>query len=84
LDHQLGDDEKVRIGLMADHVVDIIARRYSLEPSEVVDAVKWVQQHKEFVSRMKHGGWLSLLSVIIGALLLSMWEGVKALVKGKQ
>ena len=62
--------------------VDLLARRYGLEPREVVEAVKWVQQHRDFVAKMKHGGWLSMISIVVGAAILAFWEGVKAFARG--
>lgn len=68
--------------MQVDLFVDLLAKRYGLEPREVVDAVRWVQAHKEYVARMKHGGMLSLVGIVITAAALAIWEGAKAFVRG--
>lgn len=70
--------------MQVDLFVDLLAKRYGLQPNEVVDAVKWVQHHKEFVASMKKGGFLSLFGVLISAMLLTVWEGAKAWVRKPQ
>lgn len=79
----LTDEERARLGMQVDLFVDLLARRYGLQPTEVIDAVRWVQTHKEFVSRMKNGGFFGLIGVLISAALLALWEGVKAMVVSK-
>ena len=69
--------------MQVDLFIDLLARRYGLEPTEVVDAVRWVQQHRDFVGRLKHGGWIALAGTILSAILLSVWEGIKALARAK-
>jgi len=75
------EQEKLRVGLIASAVVDELSRRYSLTPQQVAEAVLWVQEHKAFVARLKHSGYLSLIGTLIGAALLVGWEGVKAYVR---
>lgn len=74
----MSEDEKHRVHAQVDHFIDILARRYNLTPNDVVDAVNWVKQKKEISSRMKMSGAFSLMGIIIGALLLALWEGFKA------
>lgn len=84
MEHQLSDEERARLGLQVDLFVDLLARRYGLQPAEVIDAVRWVQTHREFVSRIKNGGFLALFGVLISAAMLAVWEGVKQLVTGQK
>ena len=72
------EDDKLRVGLIASAVVDELSKRYSLTPQDVAEAVQWVQEHRAFVSKMKHSGYLTLIGTLVGASLLVAWEGVKA------
>lgn len=64
--------------MIASAVVDELSRRYSLTPTEVAEAVTWVQEHRQFISKLKHSGYLTIIGTLIGASLLVAWEGVKA------
>jgi hypothetical protein len=66
-----------------DAFVQILSKRYGLEPMEVVEAVKWVREHKDSISRLKHAGWLALIGILISSALLALWEGVRTMVIGK-
>lgn len=70
-------EEKARVTLQVDHFIDILSRRYGIEPQEVIDTVKWVRDRKELSSRFQVGAVLSLMGVLLGGLVLAMWEGVK-------
>ena len=72
------EEEKVRVGMIASAVVDELSRRYNLTPQEVADATLWVREHKAFVGRLKHSGYLTVIGTLIGASMLVAWEGVKA------
>jgi hypothetical protein len=76
---RLSEEERARVGLIADRIVTVLADRYSIKPQEVQEAMTWYRNHREFVSRMKSGGFLTLVSVLISAIMLSVWEGAKAL-----
>lgn len=75
----LTEEERARVGLIADRIVTVLADRYSIKPQEVQEAMSWYRTHREFVARMKTGGLLTLVSVLLSAILLSIWEGAKAL-----
>ena len=72
------DDEEIRIALIASAVVDELVRRYEVSPQSVLDATKWVQEHRVFISKLQHSSYLTLIGTLIGASLLVAWEGVKA------
>lgn len=69
--------------MQADAVIRVLAERYGLEPRQVIEAVRWVENHKEFVSSLKKGGILSLIGLLITATTLAIWEGLKALIRIK-
>ena len=77
----LPDEDRAKVALQVDMFIDILAKRYGLEPRDVVDAVRWVQDHKQFVSKMKHGGMMTLLGITVTSVVLAAWEGAKAYVK---
>jgi len=81
--HHLSDEERVRIGLQVDAMITVMAERYGVKPSQIIDAVHWVEHHREFVSSLKKGGLLSMFGIMISAGLLALWEGVKAFIKVK-
>lgn len=81
--HHLSEEERVRIGMQADAIIRVLADRYGLEPGQVIEAVRWVEHHKEFVTSLKKGGLLSLFGVLITATMLAMWEGAKVLFRIK-
>lgn len=82
--HLLTEEEKARIGLLADAVVEVVAKRYSIEVADVQEAIRWYQHHKDFVTSIKKGGLLSLFGVLVTASLLALWEGIKAFARIKQ
>ena len=82
MNEQISREEMARIGMVADAVVDALAKRYGVQPADVVDAVKWVREHRDFVSKMKHSGFLTLSGIIISASIVAAWEGFKAYVRG--
>lgn len=79
----LSDDEKYRVTLQVDHFIEILSKRYGIDPNEVVEAVTWVRERKRFSDKFRTGTMLSILGVIVGAILLSIWEGFKQLVNNK-
>ena len=72
------EEEKLRVGMIASAVVDELSKRYGLTPKDITDAVAWVQEHRAFIAKMKHSGYLTLIGTLVGASLLVAWEGVKA------
>lgn len=79
----LPPDERARIGMLADDVINVIALRYGIKVDEVQDAMHWYREHREFVRKMKHSGFLTIVGLMISASVLAFWEGLKAYVRGK-
>ncbi len=75
------EEEKLKVALIASAVIDELSRRYSLTPQDVSEAVAWVREHKDFVTKLKHGGYMALIGTLIGTALLVAWEGVKAYIR---
>ena len=78
--HELTDDERKKVVAQVDYFVELVGRRYDVKPEEVLEAVKWVRERKAFSDRVKSTGLVSLIGLLITAVALSVWEGVKAMV----
>ena len=72
------EDDLVRIGMIASAVVDELSKRYGVHPSEVMDALSYIREHRAFMARMKHSSYLTVIGTLIAASMLVAWEGVKA------
>lgn len=79
----LSEDDKLRVTLQVDHFIEILSRRYGIDPKEVVEAVTWVRERKQFSNRFHAGAIISMISVLVGAILLSLWEGIKHFIKDR-
>jgi hypothetical protein len=66
--------------IQADRLVEILAARYGVDAHDVVDAVRWVQEHKEWAGKMRAAGSIGLITLLVSALMVSLWEGFKSLV----
>lgn len=76
--HNLSDDERVRVAVQADYLLEVLAKRYGIDASEVMDSLRWIREHREFVSQLKRGGLLSIISLLVAAAAMSLWEGIKS------
>jgi hypothetical protein len=71
------EEDRHRVTMQVDHFIEILSARYGIKPADVVETVNWVKDRKEFFTRVKMSGAVSIIGLVIGALLLSMWEGIK-------
>jgi hypothetical protein len=78
--HELTDDERRKVAAQVEAFVELITKRYDVRPEEVLEAVKWVREKKAFNDRVKSTGLVSLIGLLITAISLAVWEGVKAMV----
>jgi len=78
--HDLTDDERRKVAAQVEAFVELITRRYDVKPEEVLEAVKWVRERKAFSERVKATGLVSLIGLLITAIGMAVWEGVKAMV----
>ena len=77
--HELSDEEKRRVAASADYFLSYTANRYNLSVEDVLDTVKWVRERKEFAQKVKSTGTVSLIGLLVSALALAVWEGLKSL-----
>jgi hypothetical protein len=83
-DYELSEKEKAHVVLQVDHFIEILSRRYGIEPNEVVDAVRWVGSHKNIEGKIQMGATLSIIAVLVSAILLAMWEGITHMIRGNK
>jgi hypothetical protein len=74
----LSDADRLKVAAMVDYFVDILSKRYNTKPDEVVDAVRWYKEHREFMGRFKQAGLFSVISLMVSAALFAIWESAKA------
>lgn len=77
---RLTEEEKYRVTLQVDHFIDLLSKRYGIEPTEVIDAIQWVRDHKSIETKVQFGAVISIISVVVGAALMALWEGLKHLI----
>ncbi len=80
LSRRLNDDELRKVAAQVEYFVSLLADRYKVEPDEVIEAAKWVREHKEFLRKIKTTGVISILGLLVSSLAMAAWEGVKAMV----
>ena len=64
--------------MIASAVVDELSRRYNVHPNEVLDALAYLREHRQFMQKLKHSSYLTILGTLVAASMLVAWEGVKA------
>ena len=76
----LNDEERAKVLAQVDYFVHILSERYDVSPHEVIDTIRWVRERKEFASKVKSTSAVSLLGILLSALALAIWEGIKTMV----
>ena len=75
----LSEEEKVRVAYQVDYFMEMIAKKYSIEHEEVIEALRWVRERKNFSDKVKSTGLTSLLGILVTAIMFALWEGLKVL-----
>ena len=75
----LSDRDRAEIAATIDRLVETLADRYGVEPHEVVDTVKWVREKREHDAKMRNAAVMAVIGVIVSAVFLALWEGLKQL-----
>ena len=78
-ERHLSDQDRAEIAVQIDHMIEAIANRYGVGPSEVVEAVRWVKEKKEHDAKMRSAALMAVIGVIVSAVFLALWEGFKQL-----
>ena len=82
---QLSDAERVKVAAEVDYFLSLMLRRYGLGEAdipEILASLRWLKEHREFMSRVQTGGTVSLLALLVSAIGASIWQGVKVLING--
>jgi hypothetical protein len=77
--HELSDEERRRIAASADYFLSYTAQRHGISVDDVIDTIRWVRERKEFAQKIKSTGTVSLIGLLVSALALAVWEGLKSL-----
>ena len=80
INHELSEEDRIKLGMQADYLIEILSHRYGVTPSQVVEAIRWVDERRTAGNRLRQGGSLTLLSLVVGALGVVLWEGLKSLI----
>ena len=75
----LTERDRAEIASQIDHMIEVLSDRYGVEPHEVVSTVNWVREKKEHDARMKNAAVLAVIGIMVSALMMAIWEGVKTL-----
>ena len=65
-----------------DYFLHLIEQRYGTGAQEVASALAYIREKKEFHKRVTTTGLVSFIGLIVSAILLTVWEGVKAILRG--
>lgn len=76
----LTEEERARVAAQVEFFMELVARKYDISPSEVVDAVKWVRERKEFADKVRAAGIVSLVGLLASAVALALWEGLRSMI----
>ena len=61
----------------------LMQKRYGMtDDREIIAALEWYRSRKAMRDKMLSTGVISLISLILSALALAVWEGVKAMMRG--
>ena len=80
--HQLSDEDKARCAAQVDYFVELCAQKYQSSPAEIMEAVRWIHARKDWMQRAKQTSLASFMALLVSALALVAWEGLKAMIRG--
>ena len=80
--HHLSDEDKLKVTLQVDHFIEILSARYGIEPTEVIDAVKWVRERKKFSDSVQSASTVAFIGALVSAMLFALWQGVIHFARG--
>ena len=78
----LSEDERRRVAAQVDYFIELVGKRYDVQPSEVLEAVRWVRERREFAGKLKSTGMMGVIGLMISSLAMALWEGLKTLLAG--
>lgn len=84
---RLPEDERLRLARDADVLLALLLKQHGVRQDEVpelLEAVRWVREHRAFLSKIQTGGMLTAMSLLVTALGAAVWEGIRSLLRGAQ
>ena len=78
----LSEEEKAKVAAQVDYFLSLMASRYDVKPAEMITLVQEMRDRKAFMDRVKATGLASLVGLVVTAIVLAVWEGLKSMVSG--
>lgn len=78
--NDLSEDEKVKVAAQVDYFLELMSQRYDVKPAEMLTLVQEMRERKAFYDRVKATGLASLIGLVVTAIVLAVWEGLKSLI----
>jgi hypothetical protein len=82
---QLPHEEQARVAAQVEYFLSVVLKRYGMNEADLSDAMvalREMREHKEFYGRIKAGGTLSVIGLLLAALGSAVWQGIKILLTG--
>jgi hypothetical protein len=82
-ENELHDAERGAAERQVDYFVDIVSRRYGIEPSElpeILENMRWLHKHRQLAARIAGGVTIMVIGAVALMTLSTLWEGFKNLV----
>ena len=76
----LSEEEKAKAAAQVDYFLTLLAKRYEVSPNEMAALVQEMRERKAFLDRVKATGLASLIGLVVTAIVLAVWEGLKSLI----
>jgi hypothetical protein len=67
--------------------IAIVCRRYGVTEDEIpklLDGLRWSMEHRQHLTKMSITGILAIVTTLVGALLLVLWEGLQHIIRGSR
>ncbi len=80
---ELHDAERGAAERQVDYFVDIVARRYGIEPEEIpeiMENMRWLHKHRQLAGRIAGGVTIMVIGAVALMTLSTLWEGFKSIV----
>lgn len=84
---QLSEQERLKVAAEVDYFLTVMLRRHGLAEDdlpEIVQSLRWLKEHREFMNKIQTGGTLSLIALLVSALAAAVWEGIRSLLAGER
>ena len=80
--HQLSEQEKAVAAAQVDYFCSLVATRYEVDVSEIIELLQWMKRRKELQAKVKATAVMSIVGLVLSGIAMALWEGVKAMIRG--